>query len=243
MKRLILFIVILSFRPVLSGTIHPENMDKDHINLAENFECVLPITGTYKNGISFKGSCVAISSHYILTAAHVVQDYDSAYVYVKDKRVNIVSIKSHENFEKPGFGYGDIALCKSEQDLSIKNYPELYTQADESDKKCYLAGYGTTGTFLTGNTKDDSLKRAGTNIIDRIEKNLLVCTASSTDKTELEFLTTIGDSGGGLFISNKLAGINSCGFAADGKSNGTYKDESGHTRISLFVEWIKNNTE
>jgi hypothetical protein len=62
-------------------------------------------------------------------------------------------------------------------------------------------------------------------------------------KTELEFLIASGDSGGGLFIDNKLAGINSCVMAVDKKPDSTYNDESGHTRISKFIGWIKENIE
>jgi hypothetical protein len=41
-----------------------------------------------------------------------------------------------------------------------------------------------------------------------------------------------------LFIENKLAGINSFVAADDGKPNSNYGDESGHTRMSLYYNWI-----
>ena len=47
-----------------------------------------------------------------------------------------------------------------------------------------------------------------------------------------------GDSGGGLFIDNKLAGINSLVMSSDGKPDSSWTDESGHTRVSKFVSWI-----
>ena len=56
--------------------------------------------------------------------------------------------------------------------------------------------------------------------------------------TELEFLIGSGDSGGGLFLDGKLAGINSCVLAIDKKPNSTYSDESGHTRVSKYIDWI-----
>jgi hypothetical protein len=86
----------------------------------------------------------------------------------------------------------------------------------------------------------DGKKRGGSNIIDKIDRELLVCTPSRAyNKTELEFLIGSGDSGGGLFIDGKLAGINSCVMATDGKPNSTYSDESGHTRISKYINWIE----
>ena len=70
---------------------------------------------------------------------------------------------------------------------------------------------------------------------------MLLCTPSSKiNKTELEFMIAPGDSGGGLFIDNKLAGIHSCIMAEGHKAKSDYRTESGHTRISDHVDWINN---
>ena len=63
------------------------------------------------------------------------------------------------------------------------------------------------------------------------------------DKFPLEFMIAPGDSGGGMFIGNKLAGINSFLMAADKKPDGTYGDEAAFTRISLYVDWIAEQIE
>ena len=52
-----------------------------------------------------------------------------------------------------------------------------------------------------------------------------------------------GDSGGGLFLDGKLAGINSFVMAADGKTNSDYGDECAHTRISTYKKWIEEKTK
>jgi secreted trypsin-like serine protease len=57
----------------------------------------------------------------------------------------------------------------------------------------------------------------------------------------LEFLIASGDSGGGLFIDNKLAGIHSCVMTVGKNPQSKYGEESGHTRISNFIEWIEDN--
>ena len=103
-----------------------------------------------------------------------------------------------------------------------------------------MAGWGFTGTFNTGIEKADGKRRAGSNFIDRTERKILVCSPSKRHEktTELEYLIGSGDSGGGLFIDNKLAGIHSSVIGYDGKSNSTYTDESCHTRISLYSDWI-----
>jgi len=97
---------------------------------------------------------------------------------------------------------------------------------------------------LTGANNHDSKKRAGSNFIDRIEKDLLICSPSKrNDKnfTSLEFLIASGDSGGGLFIDTKLAGIHFCVMVTGKNPQSKYGEESGHTRISNFIEWINEN--
>ncbi|NDC96102.1 hypothetical protein EB077_12410, partial [bacterium] len=139
------------------------------------------------------------------------------------------------------FDCNDIAILILDNSLDLDIYPKLYNTNDEVGRICYMSGFGLTGDFNTGFHKDDGKRRAGSNIIDKIEKNMLICSPSlESDKTELEFLIAGGDSGGGLFINNKLAGINSCLFARDKKGDASYGDESGHTRISYHIEWIEN---
>ena len=52
-----------------------------------------------------------------------------------------------------------------------------------------------------------------------------------------------GDSGGGLFIGDRLAGINSFLMASDKNPNGSYTDESAFTRVSLYTNWIESQIE
>ena len=59
-------------------------------------------------------------------------------------------------------------------------------------------------------------------------------------QTTLEFMICPGDSGGGLFIDNKLAGINSFIYAKDGNANANYNDSGCCTRISVYTDWIED---
>ena len=68
---------------------------------------------------------------------------------------------------------------------------------------------------------------------------MIVCSVQGTkNQTSLEYLIGHGDSGGGLFIDKKLAGIHSCIYTGDGKLDSSYKDYSAHTRISIHKNWI-----
>ena len=109
------------------------------------------------------------------------------------------------------------------------------------NKICCIVGYGITGTGRSGGIKWDGKRRAGSNKITNIYKNMLMCDMSLEKPTQLEFCMASGDSGGGLFIDKKLAGINSCVFHDDPKLIGKYNDDSGHIRISNkeCLDWIK----
>lgn len=224
----------------ISGTIDPTVSDDQYIDYGSKFTYVGRICGTDKDGVKFCGSGVAIDDHFILTAAHVVKGTQSSCFVLDSGTYNLSTVTVHKDFESK-FGIADIAIGYSEKPFNLKFYPELYDNVDEEGKLCCIAGYGLTGNFKTGAKVSDNKKRAGSNIIDYISDDMLVCSVRNTDKhkTSLEFLIASGDSGGGLFIDNKLAGINSCVMATGHKTpSSKYEEESGHTRISKFIPWI-----
>jgi hypothetical protein len=246
MKYLILFLLLVC-NPVYSGTIDPNTPDAKYVEYGSKFECVLEIMGSYedeKKGL-FCASAVAIDKNWVLTAAHVVKGARFAFIHNEsEKRCIIIDkIICHKDFEEKNFGTADIALCRTSSDIGLDFYPELYSDNNELGKICSIAGFGFTGNFQTGLQHNDGNKRAGSNKVDEIDKDLLVCRPSILNRTELEFLISIGDSGGGLFIDGKLAGINSCVMAVDKKPDSTYNDEGGHTRISKFLDWIEEHTQ
>ena len=242
MKILFLIMLLFSSTITLAGTIDPDNSDKQYLDYGKKHECVLKLIGHMNDELnsSYSGSCVVIDPYYVITAAHVVAN-GITFTVIHDGKPHVASIvATHINFKPKEFGSNDISLIKLSTPIKLDFYPDLYKKKDELSRVCSIAGYGYAGTFSTGynSKKFDNKKRAGSNIINSIRDNILLC--STTDKaTTLEFLITPGDSGGGLFIDNKLAGINSCVFAKDGNGNSDYGDESGHTRISDYIEWIQ----
>lgn len=241
--KFLIFLLICSFSFISSaGTIDPSVSDSKYIDYAKDFKCIYQICGCYNDGTKFCASAIVIDSHWILTAAHVVKDYKACFIHKGDKAYIIKEIIIHEDYNGDTFGASDLALGYISSDIGLDFYPELYEDDDEEGKICSISGYGLTGTFSTGANLSDNKQRAGSNHIDRTEADLLICspsTRSSTKRTSLEFLIASGDSGGGLFIDGKLAGINSCVFSVDRKPDSTYGDESGHTRISKYAKWIK----
>ena len=226
----------------LGGTIDPSTPDKKYIEFGKKFESVVRIKAKIKSNHQF-GSAVIIKPHWALTAAHVVIDTEEKTILGENQEYPITKIIIHEKFEENDIGHNDIALCYSPEDFKLNFYTPLYTDHNELGKQITIAGYGSHGTFLTGAKESDGIKRAGSNVIDGIEKSILICTPSTSGKTALEFMIAPGDSGGGMFIGNKLAGINSFLMAKDKKPDGTYTDESAFTRISLYADWIEQNSK
>lgn len=247
MKRIIFLSLFFLCSISYGGTGSPETADDKYLDYGTKFPSVVRICGSYKQNPQeqYCGSAVIISPHYIVTAAHVVRGSSSCHILLDNKKYEITKVITHENFEKDTLDSADIAVGYSKEPMKLDYYPELYTEQDEKNKSCSLSGFGFAGNFNHGATFSDSKRRAGTNIIDHTNKGLLFCSPSKPqdkDITSLEFLIASGDSGGGLFIGNKLAGIHSFIFA-DKKPKSDYSSESAHTRISQYAEWISKNTK
>jgi len=242
--RLIILIIVTTLNVGLAGTTDPNIPDKKYIAYGQEFESVGKICGSYKNGTKFCASAVAIDEHHVLTAAHVVKDSVSCSVFFKGKEFCLDSMVVHKDFDEDKFGVADIAIGYSGESFNLESYPTLYETNDEIEKLCSISGYGFYGTFISGAKKYDDKRRAGLNRIEEILIDMLICNASKNsdkNKTELEFLIASGDSGGGLFIDGRLAGINSCIMSVDKSPSAKYNEESGHTRISKFISWINEN--
>jgi len=254
MKKLLVFFIcflVVFTNSIFAGTIDQKRADVEYIRYGDEHKCVLPIEcvidlntenkdQTTTKSIKYIASCVAISPKWVLTAAHVVKDSHRRYIIFNNRKIEVDICGYHSDFDDNKFGVNDIALCHLSESLDLDFYPELYDTPDEVGKISSQAGYGATGTFLTGSIKNDGKKRAGSNIIQGISGSLLICSVHEGKSTSLEFLIANGDSGGGLFIDKKLAGIHCCVLATDGKPNSDYEDESGHTRISVFIPWIRD---
>lgn len=236
----LIFFILSGTQLGLAGTIDPNTPDSKHVEYGSKFHSVVKICCFDGKGLSC-GSAVVISPNWIVTAAHVVEDCHSWSITVGDEQYKIDKMIIHKEYKTEVFGYNDIALGHLEKEIKLEHYPELYEDSDEVGKICSMAGWGFTGTFNTGIERSDDKRRGGSNFIDRTERKILVCSPSKRNEktTELEYLIGSGDSGGGLFIGNKLAGIHSSVIGYDGKPNSTYTDESCHTRVSLFHDWIK----
>jgi hypothetical protein len=251
MRYLILSLVILLglSSTAISGTRDPSVPDSKYIAYGKKHQCVVPVRGDLlikqKDGEEAKlkasGSGVIIDKRYILTAAHVVQKTEEPYIVLNGNKIKIEWVLIPKTYKFEVMSENDIALCRLHEDAIIDFYPELYEKDDEIGKICSLAGWGMHGTWNTGTIYDDDKRRAGSNYIDPIMfHGMLVCSVQGkSTMTSLEYLIGRGDSGGGMFIDKKIAGIHSCIYTGDGKLDSSYKDYSAHTRVSVHHKWIK----
>lgn len=253
---LLIFLGIGSGITVFAGTRDPNTPDSRYVEFGKEFPSVVRIKArcaeTIKNskGELVKpyqyGSAVVIKPNWCLTAAHVLDgsEGDPIVVDAAGKEFTISKVVTHEDFKSSRIGWHDIALCYSPENFALEFYTPLYTETDELGKAITISGFGLTGTFHSGATLDDGKRRAGHNRIESAERCVLVCSPSaSRDRFPLEFMISPGDSGGGMFIGNKLAGINSFLLATDKKPDGTYGDESAFTRVSIYAKWVDRKIE
>ena len=249
----LLFFLGIGSGLVWAGTTDPNTPDSKYVEFGKQFPGVVRVHAKMKcdkpecqqKEHTYSASAVVIRPHWILTAAHVLKDTHGQTV-VKDDGTEypLQHAIVHGEYSDDNMGYHDLALAYSPKDFAMEFYTPLYTETDELGKAITIAGYGIHGTFKTGALESDGRRRAGHNVIESIERAVLVCTPSSGMKRlPLEFMIAPGDSGGGMFIGNKLAGINSFLMAADKNPNGTYGDESAFTRVSLYADWINNQIE
>lgn len=239
---LALISIFLCISTLLAGTIDPNTPDSKYVDYGQKFKYVVRLCCTDQENRRACGSAVLIDKHWAITAAHVVDHCSDWTISIDNKSVKVNEIMVNPKYDANVFGNGDIALCYIEEGVDLDFFPELYEEDQEVGKICSIAGWGMTGTFYTGGHKSDGKMRAGSNTIDYIANDkILVCSPSKrTEKfTQLEFLIASGDSGGGLFVDQKLAGINSAVMAVDKKPDSTYTDESCHTRVSHYIGWIR----
>lgn len=237
----VILIVLFNSTITLGGTRDPNTPDSKYIEYGKKHKCVIKIQTTTKENQKAHGSAVVIDPDWILTAAHIVKNSSNTKIVLDDKKEIIIDeIFIPDEYDEKKVGLCDIALCKLHESINLDFYPELYEKEDEVGKICSISGFGVTGMFSSNERTDDGIRRAGSNRIENIDRHLLVCNPGIQGKTELEFLISHGDSGGGLFIDKKLAGVNSCVMAADKNPNSSYGDECGHTRVSIYKNWIKN---
>ncbi len=239
-KLFILWIFLCS--SAIAGSIHESIEDEKYLKFGEEFDCVvqLEILEMSPNIMSL-GSGVVINNNWILTSAHGLTKANKVIATIDDMRYQSIKIIPHKKFKEYEGKY-DIALIKVPHIKKFDKFPVLNTDKDLLQRNVMISGFGLVCVAnKASEQKYDGKRRAGSNVSVDLEDHLIICEMNKEYHSELEFVLNGGDSGGGLFIKGNLAGINSCLIATDGKADGSYGDRCGHTRVDLFLDWIREN--
>jgi hypothetical protein len=248
--RLLRFVIIFlaASRAAVAGTIDPSTPDAKYVEFGKSFPFVVRITNDIdctkcNEHHEQLASAVIIRPHWVLTAAHVINGSNNNVIHAGEKKHRVVYKVQHKDYNADNVGLHDIALCYTDEDFKLAFYVPLYSKTDEIGKSVTIAGWGSTGNFITGATKTDNQRRAGHNKLLSTHLATVLCAPRKEGRLPLEFMIAPGDSGGGMFIGNELAGINSFLAHADGKPDGTYGDDSAFTRVSLYKDWVESQIE
>jgi hypothetical protein len=266
--------LLAASRRTLAGTVRDDRDPQLYLNLGADprYASVGKFDLTkWEPGFSASGTLVG--TDWVLTAAHVMEGATTGQFTVGGQAYSVSKWVTHPKWDgELRRGY-DLALVKLDRDVAGVAPASLYTGKKEFGALATFVGFGRTGTGLTGDTAFDALKRAGQNIIDgsigkeqwplnatfhsKLPKNartFLVdfdnphnaadSQVGASSPVDLEYLISLGDSGGGAFVDSGkgplLAGVHSFAEVPDGVDDSDYGDVIGDVRVSAHAKWIRS---
>jgi len=200
---------------------------------------------------------------------HRVTDVNNLYLVFKGQKVKVKNLSLHPNYlGSLSEGSCDIALLELEQPLKNITPAKVNAAFDELNSNVVGVGYGVSGPANRPDLVGSHNKKiAGENVIDSIGgqkylgvETLLMCDFDHPTRKDcnklgspiprpLEYISSGGDSGGGLFRKKgdiwELVGICS-GAETDIEQlmkTGYYGQTMEWTRISPFTKWIDEQSK
>lgn len=203
--------------------------DSEYLNLGKQFESVVRI----ETDNSF-GSGVLLDSNTLITSAHNIKHKRNIKIVIEYTEYLPKKIVYHKDL--------DLAIIKI-TNINQDNFKlELYTQ-EYLNKEFIIVGYGFTGVGSKGYSIRDFKKRGAVVVCSALKKGFGECVFMRDDGIQVGGSAAPGDSGGGVFKDNKLAGIITyvTGKGGDGKGDSSYGDRSAFIPINLAEDWILEN--
>lgn len=230
---------LLGVPAAMAGTTDDAVDDARYLDYARAFASyTAKATGRDSQGRRNEATATLIGPHWAITAAHVVHGVNEIALVSGDTKRPVAKVVMHPDWSaEEGHGWHDLALLRCDEPLRLDFYPPLSTGDENVGQVVSIVGYGIHGRLSEGHSTYDGKLRAGTQTIERFERTVIVCHARCGTST-LEFCIAPGDSGGPLFAGGKLAGVNSFTMAAKGPLKSKAGEETAHTRVSLYREWI-----
>jgi len=205
------------------GSLHHKFKDNDYIAYAEN----MPIVKIIADDKFCSG--VPVSESAILTIKHAIEYQNNIQIFYNDLLLGIRNITYHKKEDLAIINLKDLINC---------NDIAYYEDVPLIGKVCSIGGYGVKHENGKRNNLD-LVKRGGQNQIIWETDSYFECCMDDMNSVDLEFIPTIGDSGGPVFIDNKLVGLNKYVKSTDGLADSSYGDISGHIKLRKYVSWIQ----
>lgn len=255
------FAVLLGFNQIITaGTIRHDDIDGDgnspddhlYTDLALNY----PEAGrSFHLGTACSGTL--IGGEWWLTAAHCVDGNtvpSDITVNINGNSFGADRIDIHSDWGSGG-DPGDVAVVHLDEQVRDTPTALLNRSWSEQGATVTLAGFGRTGTGLTGSNQGNNTKRAGQNVIDTVQNNRVMKVdfdrpnsstpnaLGSATPLMLEILAGPGDSGSGWFMERngerRVAGVHSGGRDTDGDGTpNDYGDVDNISQVSGYADWI-----
>lgn len=195
------------------------------------------------SGTNADGSTKSIDNKKQQLAAHAKKTYFKEY--------RVASIKQHPKFQRHGF-YNDIGLIELKSDVDYDDLISPICLPNEMDLKRDLSGYMATvlgwGTLSYGGQGSKLLQQVSMPIWnnkdcdDRYLQHIgktFVCAGFLTGGKD----ACQGDSGGPLMVSDKTGRWTLHGVVSFGKTCAQAGYPGVYTRVTEYLDWIKDNTE
>lgn len=238
MRAAVLVAVLCS--PLMAGTTDDAVPDSSYVAYGRAFApYTAKISGLGADGRRASASCTLLSPRWAITTAHVVHGTTDVLVTSGTLSRVAATVVVHPDWQHDVHGLHDLALVLCNEPLELGFFPALSDGSEHVGQVVSIAGYGLHGKLTEGHTTHDGRLRAGTQTIERFDRSLIVCLAQCGSST-LEICISPGDSGGPLFAGGRLAGVNSFTMATRVPLRSRQGEETAHTRVSLYREWIRD---
>lgn len=230
---------LLGVPAAMAGTTDDSVPDARYIEYAQAFA---PYTARFRGrdeqGRLNEATATLIGPRWAITAAHVASGVTGITLTSGTTARPVDRVVIHPDWTDEKHGWHDLALLHCVEPLVLGHYPTLSEGDEKPGQVVSIVGFGLHGKLSEGHSASDGKLRAGTQTIERFERTVIVCHAQCGTST-LEFCISPGDSGGPLFAGGKLAGVNSFTMAPRGPLKSKAGEETAHTRVSLYREWIE----
>lgn len=234
----IVVVINLLASDAFSIVIRHDRDDEKYLTLGAKY----PVVGFFQEQVG----CTLIAPRWAITAAHVVESnpgFINYFVMFGGKRYEVEKIIIHPKRVRDAVdSSADIALLKFKEPVTGITPALLYDRMDEGGKKVILAGYGKTGTGLTGSTGERGKLRGATNEIEgALENSLLLVFDAPPHGTDLEGINGAGDSGSPAIYEENgklyIIGVSSFNSGSAERAS-MYWTFEGYARISTRRKWI-----